>query len=262
MRQLEAEMTMREPIRCFDGNARPHEPFWNLRNATEAESGEPEVEFYGPISEFLWWGDEISPKLFKDQLYAHGKNGPVTVRINSPGGDLIAASVIRAMMLDYPGRITVKVDGLAASAAVMVALGGDVIKMQASAYMMIHEAMFGILGYFNISDLKGMIDELKVINAGIVEAYAAKTKMEPEKLQKLMADETWMTASEAVAYGFANEVISGPGKTTNLVNAVALQARYVNIPRALLETRQPVPDEKERQAQRLAAQARQFITKE
>lgn len=255
---------MRKPIRCFDGNGKPYEPFWNFRDAAQTESGETEIEFYGPISEFSWWGDEVTPKMFKEQLYANGKNGPVTVRLNSPGGDLIAASVIRATMMDYPGKVTVKIDGLAASAAVMVALGGDRIKIQASAYMMIHEAAVGLLGYFNVAELKDLIDELKVINAGIVEAYTIKTKMESEKLGKLMADETWMTASEAVAYGFADEVITGTSKTTNMVNfANVLQNQFVNTPRVLLPSLQPVRDEqKERQAQRLAAQAKLFVTKE
>ncbi len=264
-------MNNHKPIRCFDGNGKPFEPFWTWRNAAETESGEAEIEFYGPISEFVWWGDEITPKMFKDQLYANGKNGPVTVRLNSPGGDLIAASVIRATMIDYPGKITVKIDGLAASAAVMVALGGDVIKMQISAYMMIHEAAVGLLGYFNVTELKDLIDELKVINAGIVDAYIAKTKMDPDKLGKMMAEETWMTASEAVAYGFADEVIAGSSKAANMVNfANDLQSRYVNVPRALLLPAAPAvggvqleAGKKEQlQAQRLAAQAKQFLTKE
>lgn len=252
------------PIRCFDGNAQPFQPFWSFRDAAETESGETELEFYGPISEFLWWGDEISPKLFKEQLYSKGGGKPVTVRLNSPGGDLIAASVIRATMLDYPGKITVKIDGLAASAAVMVALGGDVIKIQVSAYMMIHEAAVGLLGYFNVATLKDLIDELKVINSGIIEAYAAKTKMESEKLGKMMADETWMTASEAVAFGFADEIITGPKKTASQVAnfANALRTTYVNIPQGLLSSMQPEAGETEREAQRLAAQAKMFISKE
>jgi len=252
------------PIRCFDGNAQPYEPFWSFRDAAETESGETEIEFYGPISEFLWWGDEISPKMFKEQLYSKGGGKPVTVRLNSPGGDLIAASVIRATMLDYPGRVTVKIDGLAASAAVMVALGGDVIKIQVSAYMMIHEAAVGLLGYFNVATLKDLIDELKVINGGIVEAYVAKTRMEAEKLNKMMSEETWMTASEAVAYGFADEIISGSSKAASQVTNFAnqLKTTYVNIPQGLLTSLRPEAGETERKAQRLAAQAMQFITKE
>lgn len=263
-----------QPIRCFEGTAKPYEAFWKFRDAAQTDSGETEIEFYGPISEFSWFGDEVTPRMFKDQLYANGKNGPVTVRLNSPGGDLVAASVIRAMMIDYPGRVTVKVDGLAASAAVMVALGGDRIQMQVSAYMMIHEAAVGIMGYLNIAILKDLIDELKTINAGIVEAYSAKTKMDADKLAKMMADETWMTASEAVAFGFADEVIGGSSKTASVVNfSSLLQSHFVNIPRALLPEvpalEQPAQAgdksllrDKERQAQRLAAHAQIYLTKE
>src|SRR6266542_4669567 len=71
-----------EPIRCFHGNAQPHEPFWTFRNASETESGQTELEIYGPISEFSWWGDEVTPKMFKDELYRRGNSGPVTVRLN------------------------------------------------------------------------------------------------------------------------------------------------------------------------------------
>ena len=268
-------MKNNNPIRCFEGTAQPHEPFWSFRDGAQTESGETEIEFYGPISEFSWWGDEVTPKMFKDQLYANGKNGPVTIRLNSPGGDLIAASVIRATMLDYPGFVTVKVDGLAASAAVMVALGGDRILMQVSAYMMIHEAAVGIMGYFNIDDMKEMIDELKVINAGIVDAYAAKTHVDAEKLQKMMNEETWMTASEAVAYGFVDEIITAGDKgkgdkggpedkkhkheVGNFANALK---HYVNVPKALLESPEEedaVSVENERQVQRLRDEVKILI---
>lgn len=259
---------MTSPIRCFDGNAKPHEPFWNFRAAAQTESGETELEIYGPISEFSWWGDEITPKLFKEQLYRNGKNGPVTVRLNSYGGDLIAASVIAATLRDYPGKVTVKVDGVAASAAVMVAISGDRTLIQASAYMMIHNPLVGLLGYYSVDDLKGFVDDLKIIKDGIVEGYQSKTKMDAEKLSKLMSEETWMTASQAVAYGFADEVLTGPGKaaaqTSQMVNA--LKAHYVNVPRALLEFSSapaaPVANENARQAKRLAARAKSFLNKE
>lgn len=258
---------MRNPIRCFDGNAQPYEPFWTFRNAAETESGETELELYGPISEFSWWGDEVTPKLFKEELYAKGNLAPVTVRLNSYGGDLIAASVIAATIKDYPGKVTVKVDGVAASAAVMVAISGDRTLIQASAYMMIHNPLVGLLGYYNVDDLKGYVDDLKVIKDGIIEGYQAKTKMDAEKINKLMNDETWMTASEAVAYGFADQVLTGPSKaaaqTRQMANA--LKAQYVNVPRALLDQSsapaRPV-NETARKAKRLAAQAKSFLTKE
>jgi ATP-dependent protease ClpP protease subunit len=253
------------PIRCFDGNAQPHEPFWKFRDAAITESGETEVELYGPISEFSWFGDEITPKQFKDDLYRIGAGGPVTVRLNSYGGDLIAASVIRATMLDYPGKVTVKIDGVAASAAVMVALGGDVIKIQASAYMMIHNPAVGLLGYYDVDQLKSFIDELKVLKSGIVEAYMQRTGLDAEKLAKMMDGETWMTASEAVALGFADEVISAPGSRASSVATYVneIKTNYVNVPRALLNLAEQPATEPEpparKAAKRLAAQARIFI---
>jgi ATP-dependent protease ClpP protease subunit len=258
---------MHNPIRCFGGNAKPYEPFWHFRDAAQTDSGETELEIYGPISEFSWFGDEITPKLFKDDLYKNGNGGPVTVRLNSYGGDLIAASVIAATIRDYPGTVTIKIDGIAASAAVMVAISGDRTLIQASAYMMIHNPMVGLLGYYSVDDLKGFIDDLKVIKDGIIEGYRAKTKMDAEKLAKLMNDETWMTASEAVAYGFADGILTGPSKaaaqTSQMVNV--LKAHYVNVPRALLEMSSApaqAVNEKARQAKRLAAQAKFYLTKE
>jgi ATP-dependent protease ClpP protease subunit len=262
---------MSDLIRCFSGNAKQHEPFWTFRDAAQAESGETELEIYGPISEFSWWGDEITPKLFKDELYGKGKDGPVTVRLNSYGGDLIAASVMAATIRDYPGRVTVKVDGVAASAAVMVALAGDRVQIQASAYMMIHNPLLGLLGYYNIEDLKSFINDLKVIKDGIVEGYQARTKMEAEKLAKLMNDETWMTASQAVAYGFADEILSGATKAAAIQKTAAfvnvLKSTYVNVPRALLDLSSAIQppagnEETERQAKRLAAHANMYLKKE
>jgi ATP-dependent protease ClpP protease subunit len=255
-----------KPIRCFDGNGKPFEAFWNFRNAEDTESGETELELYGPISEFSWYGDEVTPKLFKEQLYSKGGGNPVTVRLNSPGGDLIAASVISSTIRDYPGKVTIKIDGLAASAAVMVAIGGDVVKITASAYMMIHDPAVGLLGYFSVDELKGLIDELKVIKNGIIEGYMAKTKMEAEKLSKLMNDVTYMTASEAVSYGFADEVITGASKSAaNKVNYVnLLQTTYGNVPLALMEMSSTpqspeVNEEERRKAKRLAARSRMYL---
>jgi len=169
---------------------------------------------------------------------------------------------------DYPGRVTVKVDGIAASAAVMVAIAGDRCMVNASAYMMIHNPMVGIMGYYGVDDLKGLIDELKSLKNGIVEGYMAKTKMDAEQLSKMMNDETWMTASEAVAFGFADGVISGTSKAANVAQFTnQLKSQFVNIPRALLnqtsdDQRPVVDEEKARKAKRLAATAKIFLTKE
>ena len=156
-------MPQREPIRCFHGNAQPFQPFWTIVNAAESSSGQTELAIDGVISEFSWLGDEVTPQKFKDDLYNIGQGGPVLMRINSPGGDVIAASKMRAIMTDYPGDITVQVDGLAASAAVIVAISGKQLQMMDSAYLMIHDPAVMVLGaMLDIETLGKLQDNLKV----------------------------------------------------------------------------------------------------
>ena len=203
---------MYKPIRCFDGNAAPHEPFWRVRNAAET-GGDPELEFYGVISEYSWLGDEITPQKFKSDLYKLGNGGPITVRIDSPGGDVIAASVIRSIMTDYPGQITTRIDGLAASAAVIIAMAGQKVRIMDTAYMMIHDpAIVVFLAMLDIATLDQLHTQLKTIKTGIADTYANKTGLSAERISRMMADETWMSAREAVNYGFASEVIDGGQK--------------------------------------------------
>ncbi len=247
---------MPKPIRCFDGNAQPHEPFWRVRNSAET-GGDPELEFYGVISEYSWFDDDITPKLFKDALYKLGNGGPITVRIDSPGGDVIAASVIRSIMSDYPGPITVRIDGMAASAAVVVAMAGQKVRIMDTAYMMIHDpAVIVFLAMLDIETLGRLHDQLKSIKAGIADTYATRTGMSVEKISRMMADETWMSAREAVEMGFATEIIEGGQKQpvkalTNMAFVNALQT-YVNVPTALKQSSEPTQaDDNEREAQSL-----------
>lgn len=244
-------MAKKLPIRIIEGTAKPHEPFWHWRNAAEQDGPEPELEFYGFISEYSWWEDDITPQLFKDQLYKNGAGGPVTIRMNSGGGDMIAASVIRSTIMEYPGKVTVRIDGLAASAATYVAMAGDLVRMQDTAYFMIHDPWTVAIG--NEDELKACIDMLKSLKSGIVDAYIAKTQLPASKLAKMMSDETWMSANEAKTLGFIDEVISSNAKKS-LASAAFLNAvsdHYVNVPAALL--REPVIDQQA--AERFRAEA-------
>jgi ATP-dependent Clp protease protease subunit len=233
-----------EPIRCFEGNAKPHEAFWRLRNADESVDGEPEMELYGYISEYSWWDDDITPKMFKDDLYNLGKKGPITLRINSGGGDIYAASVMRSILMDYPGNVTVKIDGLAASAATVVAIAGDVIKMQETAYFMIHDPLVAFFfAVLTLEDLSRLLDEMKVTKNGIVDAYQTKSGLNRDKLARMMADETWMTAREAKDYGFVDEVITQKAKKNDqtMQNAAIINAlhNFMNVPAPLKAMLQP-----------------------
>ena len=119
---------MNKPIRVVEGNAKPFESFWQVRDAAQT-GGEPEIDFIGYISEYSWMGDEVTPKKFKADLYEVGKGGPVTIRMHSGGGEIFAASAIRAILDQYPGDKTVCIDGLCASAAVAIALAGNKVKI-------------------------------------------------------------------------------------------------------------------------------------
>lgn len=235
-------------IRCYEGEAKPGEAFWKIRNATETGTGEAEIDLYGTISEISWFGDEVTPQKFKDDLYQNGAGGPITIRMNSGGGDVIAASVIRSILRDYPGKKTVKIDGLAASAAVIVALACDRILIQDTAYMMIHDPGYAVfLAYLDIETMEGLINTLKPIKAGIADTYASKTGISVDRINKMMSEETWMNANKAVDLGFADEVMTAGrdpfieedgGKNTNQANLSALK-NYRNVPAALLNQLPP-----------------------
>jgi len=115
--------------------------FWNFSNS---EDGGRVLRFDGIIAAESWWGDEITPGVFRAELFAG--DGDITVWLNSPGGDCIAASQIYAMLMDYKGNITVKIDGIAASAASVIAMAGTQVLMAPTALMMVHNPMTFAIG--------------------------------------------------------------------------------------------------------------------
>jgi len=256
------------PIRCFEGAARPHEAFWRWRNATEnSVEAEPEMELYGYISEYSWFDDDITPKMFKDDLYRFGNSGPITIRMNSYGGDVIAASVMKSILIDYPGKVTVKIDGLAASAATIVAIAGDLVKIQESAYFMIHDPLVAFLfAVLNVEDLSRLLDELKTAKAGIIDGYQTKTGLSRERLARMMTDETWMTGREAVNLGFADELVTAKDKATKAVKAEVRNAAIINalhtfrnVPADLLKKLRQTDVQTQLAAERLRAEVKLLV---
>jgi len=236
-------MTNREPIRVVEGKAAPNERFWRIVDAVDS-GGVPSIEFYGYISEYLWWGDEITPKIFKDDLERIGKGGPIQIRINSGGGEITAASAIRSILTDYPGEVTARIDGLCASAATMVALGADKILIQDTAYFMVHDPGYSVLmGWLDATELAGLAEHLKLMKAGILDAYEYRTKLPREELSRMMRVETWMTAKQAVEFGFADQVVFGGtqvGLNASVANAIKMSA---NCPLSAVEEVSGVEDE-------------------
>ena len=126
--------------------------FWTFR-AAAGDNAAPELILYGDIASETWWGDEVTPRQFTEELDALGAVPEIVVRINSGGGDVFAANAIYTRLKDNAAKITVKIDGWAASAATIVAMAGDVIEIPGNGVFMVHDPSLGLLGYFNEADL-------------------------------------------------------------------------------------------------------------
>ena len=183
--------------------------FWNwIKNQDESGSEMRTLFLNGEISDETWYGDEVTPKLFKDELDA-GK-GPISVWINSPGGDVFAAAQIYNMLMDYPYDVTVKIDGLAASAASVIAMAGTTVEMSPVAMMMIHNPATVAIG--DSEEMKKAIKMLDEVKESIMNAYEIKSGQSRDKISKLMDAESWFNAKKAVELGFADKILFADGQ--------------------------------------------------
>lgn len=174
--------------------------FWNWVR----DEGEPSVlVLNGEISDETWFGDEVTPKLFKDDL--DKCQGDIAVWINSPGGDVFAAAQIYNMLMDYPHNVTVKIDGLAASAASVIAMAGTEVQMSPVAMMMIHNPMTVAIG--DSAEMQKAIAMLDEVKESIMNAYEIKTGLTRAKISHLMDAESWFNAKKAVELGFADKIL-------------------------------------------------------
>lgn len=181
--------------------------FWNwVKNSVPDEFGNTRTLYLdGQISEETWWGDEVTPEAFRKELFED--SGDITLWINSPGGDCFAAAQIYNMLMEYPGKITVKIDGLAASAASVIAMVGSRVCMSPVAILMIHNPATVAMG--DTEAMKKAIGMLNEVKESIINAYELKSGMDRAKISKMMDSETWLNAKKAVELGFADEVLYG-----------------------------------------------------
>ena len=179
--------------------------FWKWKNQSEEEpSAERVLEFYGTIAEESWYDDDITPAMFKEELFAG--SGPITIWISSPGGDCIAASQIYSMLMDYKGDITVKIDGIAASAASVIAMAGTKVLMAPTAVMMVHNP--ATMAFGDHVEMEKAIEMLSEVKESIINAYEIKTGLNRKQLAKMMDNTTWMNANKAVEFGFADDILT------------------------------------------------------
>lgn len=158
--------------------------FWNWSE----HEGERTLFLNGEISDETWFGDEVTPKLFQQELSV--ASGDITVWINSPGGDVFAAAQIYNMLMEYKGNVTIKIDGLAASAASVIAMAGTEVLMSPVAMMMIHNPMTVAIG--DSEEMKRAVAMLDEVKESIINAYEIKTGLRRSKISSLMDAESWI----------------------------------------------------------------------
>lgn len=182
--------------------------FWKWTNQalTEVAPMERTLHLNGTIAEESWFDDDVTPQLFAEELNAG--NGDITVWINSPGGDCVAAAQIYNMLMDYKGNVTVKIDGIAASAASVIAMAGTKVMVSPVSMLMIHNPMTVAMG--DSAEMEKAIEMLASVKDSIINAYEIKTGLSRAKLSHLMDAETWMDANKAVELGFADEIMQRP----------------------------------------------------
>lgn len=194
------------------------------RNQADENAPEARVlELNGTIASESWFDDDVTPQMFKDELFAG--EGDITVWINSPGGDCIAASQIYSMLMDYKGNVTVKIDGIAASAASVIAMAGTTVLMAPTALLMIHNPATMAFGDHN--EMQKAIEMLSEVKESIINAYELKTGLSRAKLDHLMEDETWMNTKKAIELHFADGMLEDEKKMSADVGAYQFSSKQV-----------------------------------
>jgi len=184
--------------------------FLTIVNKSESEA---EIKLYGAVQEARrwFWDDESSDLIVQsevlDELEKLKDKKKITVRINSSGGDVFVAQALYTNLKNHKAKITVIIDGIAASAATIIAMAGDKIIIPTNAMMMIHDPMVGIMGYFNAEELEKKAIALEKVKKSIMNAYLSKVSIDEEELYKMMREESWLTADDCVEKGFADEVM-------------------------------------------------------
>ena len=214
--------------------------FWRWKNQASKQE-ERVLELYGTIAEESWFDDDVTPQMFRNELFS-GK-GPITLWINSPGGDCIAASQIYTMLMDYPDEVTVKIDGIAASAASVIAMAGTKVLMAPTALMMIHNPATITMG--DHEDMKRAIEMLDEVKESIINAYEIKTGVSRIKLSHLMDAETWMNDNKAIELGFADDVLKDEKQSEPTFSAYAFSRKAVatNLLNKMAEKNKPIQAE-------------------
>ena len=238
--QIVNQTTMTTPTRKMKPkNKSEVTKFWDF--VANKDDNTAELLLYGEISDYSWYGDEITPAMFNNDLKEIGAVDEITVRINSGGGDVFAAVAIYTRLKENKAKVSVKIDGWCASAATIIAMAGDTVEISVAGVFMIHDPLAGLLGYYNVSDLEEIKVQLEAIKQSIVNCYMTKCGKTEDEIKSLMSEEKWYTGQEAVDNGFCTAVMLTEIETevenseTIIVNSVAISLKdFSTIPKGLL----------------------------
>ena len=184
--------------------------FWNwVRN----QDGTRTLTIDGVIAEESWFDDDVTPKIFREQLNAG--TGDIVLWVNSPGGDCVAASQIYTMLMEYKGNVTVKIDGIAASAASVIAMAGTEVLMAPTSLLMLHNPLTVAIG--DSEEMQKAIAMLDEVKESIINAYALKTGLSRLKISNFMDAETWLNAQKAIELGFADGMLTRDSAVTDAI---------------------------------------------
>lgn len=179
---------------------------WNPGLHAAAQDTDNTISIFEPIGYDWWTGEGVTAKRISGALRAIGRDNPVTVNINSPGGDMFEGLAIYNLLREHPGEVTVKVLGLAASAASVITMGGDEIQIARAGFLMIHNCWCMAMG--NRHELKAMAETLEPFDLAMADIYAARSENGIDDVQAMMDAETWIGGSQAVEQGFADGLLS------------------------------------------------------
>jgi len=205
--------------------------FWNFK-AKDDDEKTGELMLYGEIASETWWGDEVTPKQFKEDLDALGDIKTLNVFVNSPGGDVFAAQAIYSILKRYDAHVSMYVDGIAASAASLIVSAGDTVIMPKNAMQMLHNPWCLCVG--NAGDFRKLADDMDKIRDSMIVAYESRSALTKDEIIDILDAESWLTAEECMEYGFCDE-IEDAKEIAACADADYFKQRYQNTPKQLLK---------------------------
>lgn len=194
---------------------------WRPGVQAEVKDDEATISILDVIGQDYWTGEGVTTKRIAGALRSIGADKPVTVYINSPGGDMFEGLAINSLLQEHKGKVTVKVLALAASAASIIAMGADEIQIARSAFFMIHNAWVVAAG--NRHELREVADWLEPFDAAMADVYAERTGVSIKDVAKAMDKESWIGGADAVEQGYADSVIDYTAKDDGSTQASAVR---------------------------------------